>query len=1696
MNLTWIDGATGLPTPTQPPVSMQPLTIPGHPGSVAAIPADVPGLGNSAAIQNIADHLYLSGPDRAGQLDDITAMAHLNQAQGIVQTDANSFEVGQTFSIGTNAFGQDRIVSRVLVEFHPAPTVGSPDCVLTIGNGSGQRWHRHRIRGLGSSPEAVNYALLVAAALRENMRRAASGTGAFGMTPGHGGVTFIPLPETPSMQPATQFTARADLATNLDPQSRRVGPPTPGQQGWLPAAPTDYASPALPDPMDPIHAQMANFPNAGVVSGSISAADAADNVRDVTRMIATSTTSNIPATWNLDLRVFSGGRPRNLGTPLRTPTDTHVILPVTVSYDSGAGMFNLSMTGMMHPANRDPRNTPTRTWDTQTFTLPDNAATRAWVSTVAAAMRVNQRRANHQYADAALGAGGAAFIPIPPVPDASIHATPVQARNYAYAQMRDLMTGGNGHIRPQVPAAGALSFGGGPAGGRSVPVNPASSAQPWVTPGPPGSLPPARLRPAALLPSLHISRSDAGQHYFPRVDPGAAVVRFADPNQVGGNASGVASPGRVPSIPVPAQTPSGSDLAIYDTAPILPADGWATQAGDAASVPMAGAPRFRSGQNPIMAGRSVIELASSTVPGLRVVGFFTDDPVAAQPGDPPRARYTVQAFRPDGTLVSTRESRDPHAALTVERTAHRMARYLAQGAPGGGPFYTAAGAAAGSPVAVAPVPARPTLVAGQLVGNQIFDPNQPIAQFADDYVARQAQAGVAPARPASIPLDDQSFTPARAKEYLEQAFPGLTRQGVQNGPHQNNSVVEHTVAGLSGLATDGLRPRDKELLRLAYLFHDIGKLRGGTDSHHQEYSADLARQHLDDFATSAGLTPAERQTVETLIGNHHAFGDLMRGRGRRYQGMDAVARIAGDRRTALLMGRMWETDVRGIPGYKAYEFGAPVLGIPLSRNWGATADALAGQVGDRIDDLTSRNLMDPAKAQAHVQAQQAQQAVATAARVASPAISPGAFAALGAPASASRSSANPATASATATATATAIASGPLPQVAPAGFVQTRATAGSTRPGSPDVAGDTLAFDRILGGSTQAELRTDRVTGLRYVVKQGGLQAGGGGGRRGGAAADPQEQDKHVREEIATDGIYAALGVPVAPSAGYTNRAGLTTKVAKFVTGRSYDTLRGAELASVRAQLSRQFVADALVGNWDVIGNAEQNVILGHDGVAYRIDNGGGLRFRAQGERKRSNDFGAGLKDLFTMRSAVHGISNPTLHAVYDHLTPQDLASQAHALVAAYRANPQGITAALAGADDPAGLRRTLDARVGSLDAYARQVDFHTAAGLSTSDIERETRNWQEDTIRGRNPADPTAAGTPGTPGTPAPSASSPAPAHSGITFPSSGPRDLRPPGMQYGEYVMRSIHLPIGEQNPFFENLDVPMAVHHEARAHPGLNFARAYGMSYDGPTGRVAIVHHGVNTTSRADQQQTLSSILQTGFRQGATTFYGWGGYAVANGSSNVPPDYIVGGSNSAILVGEYHMGRTISSTDAHAGAMTFDARNPAVWRHLNDQQKTAAWALMMGYSSMTLPFQHGGSYSSRVVPALICIDPARFRVMSCQSHVGGAITVRATTPLVVRPLGPSSGGVASAPGFRPAGIRGYAATPEITFPALPPNKLLTPAYAGGPMDPASRPDRYLATVHATMPSRRAAGGQYSGPSPDPTPGLQAVLMPGYRE
>jgi len=46
--------------------------------------------------------------------------------------------------------------------------------------------------------------------------------------------------------------------------------------------------------------------------------------------------------------------------------------------------------------------------------------------------------------------------------------------------------------------------------------------------------------------------------------------------------------------------------------------------------------------------------------------------------------------------------------------------------------------------------------------------------------------------------------------------------------------------------------------------------------------------------------------------------------------------------------------------------------------------------------------------------------------------------------------------------------------------------------------------------------------------------------------------------------------------------------------------------------LQKDFAADALLSNWDVIGVTADNIV-GNDGKVYRVDNGGALEFRAQG---------------------------------------------------------------------------------------------------------------------------------------------------------------------------------------------------------------------------------------------------------------------------------------------------------------------------------------------------------------------------------------------------------------------------------------------------------------------------------------------------
>ena len=86
------------------------------------------------------------------------------------------------------------------------------------------------------------------------------------------------------------------------------------------------------------------------------------------------------------------------------------------------------------------------------------------------------------------------------------------------------------------------------------------------------------------------------------------------------------------------------------------------------------------------------------------------------------------------------------------------------------------------------------------------------------------------------------------------------------------------------------------------------------------------------------------------------------------------------------------------------------------------------------------------------------------------------------------------------------------------------------------------------------------------------------------------------------------------------------------------------------------FVADAWLGNWDVVGLSADNIVKGPGGKAYRIDMGGSILFRAQGKGKK---FPSDVAELDTMRDASIA---PQAAAVFADLTLDELKASAKKL--------------------------------------------------------------------------------------------------------------------------------------------------------------------------------------------------------------------------------------------------------------------------------------------------------------------------------------------------------------------------------------------------------------------------------------------------
>lgn len=221
-----------------------------------------------------------------------------------------------------------------------------------------------------------------------------------------------------------------------------------------------------------------------------------------------------------------------------------------------------------------------------------------------------------------------------------------------------------------------------------------------------------------------------------------------------------------------------------------------------------------------------------------------------------------------------------------------------------------------------------------------------------------------------------------------------------------------------------------------------------------------------------------------------------------------------------------------------------------------------------------------------------------------------------------------------------------------------------------------------------------------------------------------------------------------------------------------------------------------------------------------------------------------------------------------------------------------------------------------------------------------------------------------------------------------TAPPNLVAPGRKWGELVQRVDNLPIGQPVPHNSTKTPPPEVYDEARQNPDLNYARAFNMGYDGPTGQVVSVYHGTNPTASA-------GIFSTGMRPGTVgdNVYGHGIYVSVNGAKNVPGSYVAG----AIVQMEVHTGRTVHHDELTRTIIPqWRAANPALAKKLRyssiNAEYTAA-ALWAGYSTITMNY-HGGQ------PALCILDPSRIRMKAAVDPKHKGLTLKTLQGTVKSP------------------------------------------------------------------------------------------------
>ena len=177
-------------------------------------------------------------------------------------------------------------------------------------------------------------------------------------------------------------------------------------------------------------------------------------------------------------------------------------------------------------------------------------------------------------------------------------------------------------------------------------------------------------------------------------------------------------------------------------------------------------------------------------------------------------------------------------------------------------------------------------------------------------------------------------------------------------------------------------------------------------------------------------------------------------------------------------------------------------------------------------------------------------------------------------------------------------------------------------------------LDSNIGGSTGAGLYKDG-NGNKFVIKT------------------YHGNKDQVNNELLANQIYKLFGVNVPDSkiVKLNDQIGVANS---YIDGLTKFTDEDKSSDKFKKQVLDKFVIDALLANWDTVGLTFDNLLKDKNGNFYRIDNGGALLYRAQGEPKGAA-FGKKVLELDSLRNPNINTSSAN---VFSALTNEDIVKQ------------------------------------------------------------------------------------------------------------------------------------------------------------------------------------------------------------------------------------------------------------------------------------------------------------------------------------------------------------------------------------------------------------------------------------------------------